>query len=61
MTATAPVEAPEDVAAALQVSLLALRNQGAQQLDPAGFHYLEVLLQRLQTQAAPVRHILEGR
>ena len=61
MTATAPVEAPEDVAAALQASLLALRNQGAQQLDPAGFHYLEVLLQRLQTQAAPVRHILEGR
>lgn len=70
MTAMDPVEAPDtlqptqppqDVAAVLQASLLALRNQGAQQLDPAGFHYMEVLLQRLQTQPAAVRHILEGR
>lgn len=68
MTATDPVEAPDtlppppqDAAVALQASLLALRNRGAQHLDPAGFHYLEVLLQRLPTQPAPVRHILEGR
>ena len=54
MTAPKPVE---DTATALA----ALRSQGAQQLDPAGFHYLEVLLQRLPTQPDAVRHILQGR
>ena len=58
MTAPEPVE---DIAAALQAALAALRSQGAQQLDPAGFHYLEVLLQRLPTQPDAVRHILQGR
>ena len=58
MTAPDPVE---DTAAALQTALAALRSQGAQQLDPAGFHYLEVLLQRLPTQPNAVRHILQGR
>ena len=53
-----PVEHP---AAALQAALATLRSQGAQQLDPAGFHYLEVLLQRLPTQPETVRHILQAR
>lgn len=56
--------APEqigDTAAALQASLAGLRKQGAQQLDPAGFHYLEVLAARLPTQTDAVRHILQGR
>ena len=58
MTAPEPVE---DTAAALQAALVALRRQGAQQLDPAAFHYLELVSQRLQTQPDAVRHILLGR
>ena len=54
-------QAPLDAAAALQVSLTALRNQGAQHLDPARFHYLEVVLQRLSTQPRSVRLRLESR
>ncbi|MFI5445236.1 DUF2894 domain-containing protein [Polaromonas sp. UC242_47] len=38
-----------------------MRNQGAQYLDPARFHYLEVLSQRLDTAPAEVRRILEGK
>ena len=35
-----------------------LRAQGANQYDPARFHYLEVLSRRLQTQPAAVHHVL---
>lgn len=38
-----------------------LRNEGAQHLDPARFHYLEVLSQRMVTAPAEVRRILEGK
>jgi hypothetical protein len=36
-----------------------LRNEGAQHLDPARFHYLEVLSQRMDTAPGEVRRILE--
>lgn len=42
-------------------SLDILRSEGAQRLDPARFHYLEVLAMRLQTQPVAVRRILEGK
>ena len=35
-----------------------LRAQGANQYDPARFHYLEVLSRRLQMQPAAVQHVL---
>jgi hypothetical protein len=38
-----------------------LRNEGAQHLDPARFHYLEVLSQRMDTAPAEVRRILQGK
>jgi Protein of unknown function (DUF2894) len=38
-----------------------LRQEGAQRLDPARFHYLEVLSQRMDTAPAEVRRILEGK
>lgn len=38
-----------------------LRNEGAQRLDPARFHYLEVLSQRMDTAPDDVRPILEGK
>lgn len=38
-----------------------LRNEGAQRLDPARFHYLEVLSQRMDTAPGEVRRILEGK
>lgn len=38
-----------------------LRSQGAQRLDPARFHYLELLAQRLDAAPAEVRGILEGK
>jgi hypothetical protein len=38
-----------------------LRNEGAQRLDPARFHYLEVLAQRMDTASGEVRRILEGK
>jgi hypothetical protein len=36
-----------------------LRDEGAQHLDPARFHYLEVLSQRMDTAPGEVRRILE--
>lgn len=38
-----------------------LRNDGAQSLDPARFHYLELLSQRMDTAPGEVRRILEGK
>ncbi|HEY3047818.1 MAG TPA: DUF2894 domain-containing protein [Polaromonas sp.] len=38
-----------------------MRNEGAQRLDPARFHYLEVLSQRVDTAPGEVRRILEGK
>ena len=38
-----------------------LRNEGAQRLDPARFHYLEVLSQRMDTAPGEERRILEGK
>ncbi|MEO7952722.1 MAG: DUF2894 domain-containing protein [Polaromonas sp.] len=38
-----------------------LRDKGAHRLDPARFHYLEVLSQRMDTALDEVRHILEGK
>jgi hypothetical protein len=40
---------------------VSLRNEGAHHLDPARFHYLEVLSQRMDTAPAAVRRILEGK
>lgn len=42
-------------------SLESLRKEGAHHLDPIRFHYMEVLLRRLQAQPAAVRRILEGK
>ncbi len=39
----------------------ALRLQGAHQLDPVGFHYIEVLAQRASAHHGRVRHILDGK
>ena len=47
--------------AATPPSLESLREMGAERLDPARFHYLAVLSQRLQAQPEPVRRILEGK
>lgn len=38
-----------------------LRKEGAQRLDPARFHYLDVLSQRMDTAPNEVRRILEGK
>jgi Protein of unknown function (DUF2894) len=38
-----------------------LRKEGAQRLDPARFHYLDVLSQRMDTAPGEVRCILEGK
>lgn len=38
-----------------------LRSEGAQHLDPARFHYLEVLSQRMDTAPGEVRCILQGK
>jgi hypothetical protein len=40
---------------------VSLRNEGAQHLDPARFHYLEVLSQRMDTAPDAVRRILQGK
>lgn len=50
-----------DVEPSLQSWQASLQSQGAQHLDPARFHYLEVLAQRLDTAPAGVRSILEGK
>lgn len=42
-------------------TLAALRNAGAQRLDPARFHYMERLSERMQAQPPEVRRILEGK
>ena len=44
-----------------QEQLTALRQCGAQQLDPVHWHYLEVLAQRAQAQPPQVQRILERR
>jgi hypothetical protein len=41
--------------------LNALRSDGADRLDPVGFHYLEALYRRAQTHPEEVRRILETR
>ena len=41
--------------------LASLRSAGAQRLDPARFHYLEVLSQRTQAASGALRRILEDR
>lgn len=38
-----------------------LRSEGAQRLDPARFHYLEMLSRRIDAASGEVRPILEGR
>ena len=38
-----------------------LRKEGAQRLDPARFHYLDVLSQRMDTAPGEVRRILKGK
>lgn len=38
-----------------------LRNEGAQHLDPARFHYLQVLSQRMEIAPGAVRRILQGK
>ncbi len=42
-------------------ALAALRQQGADRIDPVRFHYLQALAQRAQTQPAPVRRMLDGK
>jgi hypothetical protein len=41
--------------------LASLRNEGAQHLDPARFHYLDVLSRRMDTAPDEVRRILEAK
>lgn len=41
------------------MTLEALRRQGADQLSPVDFHYMEALERRIPGQAPKVRHILE--
>ncbi|OYT93612.1 MAG: hypothetical protein CFE43_02515 [Burkholderiales bacterium PBB3] len=55
--AASPAAALSDCAQALAL----LRQQGADQLSPVDFHYMEALAQRLGGQAPHVRHILEGK
>lgn len=38
-----------------------LRKEGAQRLDPARFHYLDVLSQRMDTAPGEVRRVLKGK
>ncbi|MDO9215861.1 MAG: DUF2894 domain-containing protein [Lacisediminimonas sp.] len=40
---------------------VSLRNEGAQHLDPARFHYLQMLSQRMDTAPDAVRRILQGK
>jgi Protein of unknown function (DUF2894) len=42
-------------------ALESLRNEGAQRLDPARFHYLEALSRRMQAAPGDVRRLLEGK
>ena len=42
-------------------ALGALREQGANQLSPVDFHYMEALARRMNDQAPAVRHILESK
>ncbi|MDE2592724.1 MAG: DUF2894 domain-containing protein [Burkholderiales bacterium] len=45
----------------LLASLQALQSEGADRLDPARFHYMQVLAQRMQAQPEAVRQILAGK
>jgi hypothetical protein len=53
MSASAPLDHPD-----AQAQLQAWRREGAWRADPARFHYLEALAQRLQVQGAGVREQL---
>lgn len=57
MTEPAANPPPADAAEALA----ALRQQGADRIDPVHFHYLQALAQRAQAQPAPVRRVLDGK
>lgn len=52
---------PPDPLLAAQVQLQAWRREGAWRADPARFHYLEALSERLQVQRADVRQHLEDK
>lgn len=52
---------PQDGENSLLSRYASLRNEGAQRLDPARFHYLEVLSQRMDRAPGEVRRILEGK
>lgn len=43
------------------MTLELLRQQGADQLSPVDFHYMEALARRMNDQAPAVRHILESK
>jgi hypothetical protein len=53
--------APQDGDKPLLAWQVSLRSAGAQHLDPARFHYLERLSQRLDTLPGEVRRILQAR
>ena len=52
---------PQDGEKSLLSWHASLRNEGAQRLDPARFHYLELLSQRMATAPGGMRRILEGK
>ena len=42
-------------------TIASLRQQGADQIDPVRFHFIEALAQRAQTQTLPVRRVVEDK
>jgi len=63
MSGLALLEVPpqQDGASPPQLRLAALRDAGAQRLDPARLHYLDVLSQRIATAPDAVRRVLEAK
>jgi hypothetical protein len=56
MSTPSPLDHPD-----VQVQLQAWRRDGAWRADPARFHYLEALAQRLRAQGAGVRQLLQDK
>ena len=59
--AGAEAQPAEDGPQALQARMDSLRSRGAARFDPAHFHFLEALSNRLPGQPEPVRRLLQAR
>lgn len=57
MVQTSPVAPPADVGQLIS----AWRLQGADRMDPVGWHYIEVLAQRAQAHSGRARQLLDGK